>query len=291
MLKKGKELIGKSGEVAGALVNKLSGILPAVARGAAEAEEITLRGMIESEDIARRAGFRILRHQGNIESIARLAAESMPPDSAQKARDLDTDWADDVAEKCKTVSDKEMQSLWAKILVGETTKPGSFSKSTVDAVSKMSKEDALLFTDFCQFVWFNDEEGNIPLLYNFFDEIYSDSHRFFERVQQFAHLRLVSYDSGLGYFSTFPTPSAVWVYHTDSVYLNIPLGSLSPLGSLIQVKKFKSKHLMHVGHIMFTEAGEQLYRICGAQKNDAFFQYVFGKWKEAGYNPSLTPHA
>ena len=272
---------------------KLLACIPAVARkkgeaaiieaeAAAEVKKTEARGIIEVNEMLRRQGLLAEWQQGNINNIVRLADGMMPLGDAEKFRNMNKDWVADCLDKCKNDSDEEMQSLWAKILVGEADKPGSFSKSTVDAVSKMSKKDALLFTDFCQFVWFNEQEGNTLLVYDFFDEIYLDSDLFFEMTQQLAHLRLVSQSDPAGYSSMFFTPSVVWAYHGDSVYLNLPSGSS---GLLSQAKRFKGKHLMHVGHVLFTEAGEQLYCICGAQKNDAFFQYVLEKWKDLGYNP------
>ena len=286
MSEKKKELISKSTEVAGALVDKLSGILPAVAEAKAEAEEITLRGMIKNEGIAHRAGYRIVRHQGNLEDIAHLAGERMPPDSAQKARDLNVDWADDVAEKCKTVSDKEMQSLWAKILVSETVESGSFSKSTVDAVSKMSKDDALLFSDFCQFVWNmgSDSGEGVPLIYASEDEVYQGQRPMFEVAKHLDYLRLISFD-GIGYSKIYRAPAQgvqpiVWLFYQ---------GALASLDLPLQQGGKKDMHYMNIGLARFTEAGQQLCRICEPPKNKAFFRYTLKKWRELGYNPSLMP--
>ena len=279
----GKSDVGKNAEVVGALVNKLSGTFPVVARWKAEAEETTLHNMIKQEDIARRAGFRILRHQGNIEDIAHLAAEDMPPGSAQKIRDLDADWADDVAEKCKTASNKEMQSLWAKILVGETTKQGSFSKSTVDTVGKMSKEDALMFSDFCQFVWGmgSVSEKPVPLIYDSEGQIYQGQSRMFETAKHLDYLRLISFDGIGGYsqlYQALPVPGVFpivwWFYHGVCVsLLNVPR------------EQGGSRHEMNTGLACFTEAGKQLYHICNPPKNDAFFQYILERWRNTGYNP------
>ena len=284
MSEKETGLIAKGAEVAGALVSKLSGILPAVARGAAEAEEIKLRGMMKNEDIARRAGFRILRQQGNIEGIAHLAGEKMQPGSEHQARDMDEDWAADFAEKCKNISDKKMQDMWAKILASEAGAPGSFSKSTVDTVGKMGKEDAQMFSDFCQFVWSaGSSDGEpVPLIDDSQDEIYQGQSRMFETAKHLDYLRLISFD-GIGRYSKIyrapPPPHGNfpvvwWFYHGICVSLDIPRN---------QGKK--EGHDMNTGLACFTEAGRQLYRICKPSKNDAFFQYILEKWRELGYNP------
>ena len=239
-----------------------------------------VRGMIDADKAAKNEGYIIQWKRGNIDAITREAVNGMssdnPQENAEKIRNLPPDWAIRVREAAENTSEPYMQSLWAKILGGEAERPGSFSKQTISIVKNMSQKDAQMFIDFCQFVWFNDKERNMPLVYNFFDEIYPDTRRFFEVLQQMVHLRLVSYDSTLGYVSMFSAPSVVWVYHGASVHLNIPLGQTEP---------FKGKYLMKAGYTMFTEAGRQLYRICKPPKNAAFFQYILEKWRELGYNP------
>ena len=280
MSKKKKEIISKSAEVAGVLVDKLSGILPAVAEAKVEAEEIKLRGMIKQDDIARRAGYRILRQQGNIEGIAQIAGEMIPSDSEHQARDMDEDWAADFAEKCKNISNKEMQLLWAKILAGEAGKPGSFSKSTVDVVGALSQKDAQMFTDFCQFVWTNNEGRATPLIYDWHHPIYQSPDHFFDTVKQLTHLRLLFLDSVAGYINVFDGPSVCWAYQDISVRLNLPSGD--------PVKYKDSLCPMNLGHVTLTEAGEQLCSICGAKTNNSFFLYILEKWEKWGYNPSVV---
>ena len=292
MSEKKKEIISKSAEVAGVLVDKLSGILPAVAEAKVEAEEITLRGMIKNEGIARRAGFRILRQQGNIEDIAHLAGEKMQPGSEHQARDMDEDWAADFSEKCKNTSDKEMQALWASILAGEADRPGSFSKSTVAIVGMMDKNDARMFSDFCQFVWGliideadGEREEGVLLIYDRKEGVaQNQSFSILAAARHLDYLRLISFWPSTGnYTRAFPFPFYSWDYHGARVHLSAPQERHG---------EHKDNFVVDTGRAVFTEAGEELYRICGAQKDDDAFQYVLGKWQELGYNPcTVLPDA
>jgi hypothetical protein len=110
---------------------------------------------IELSDIEHRAIERLVvqeaRKQENIENITAKAAKSLPPEADVQA--LDEDWVAHFFKQCDTVSDKEMQSIWSGLLAGEATKPGTYSKRTVDFVSTMDKSDAELFTKLCSFVW------------------------------------------------------------------------------------------------------------------------------------------
>jgi uncharacterized repeat protein (TIGR03899 family) len=44
-----------------------------------------------------------------------------------------------------------MQELWSKILAGETEQPGSYSLRSMEVLQRISRKEAELFSDFCQF--------------------------------------------------------------------------------------------------------------------------------------------
>ncbi len=70
-----------------------------------------------------------------------------------------------------SISDDEMQTLWAKVLAGEANSPGTYSKRTVNLLSDLDKKDALLFQSLCRFGWFI---GNFtPLVFDPQAEIYN----------------------------------------------------------------------------------------------------------------------
>ena len=253
----------------------------AKARAQTEADVriIEARGIIEVDDMLQSGDRLTAWQQHNTKSIAHKA-EKMEPGGAQKFRNMNKDWVADYLDKCKNYSDEEMQSLWAKILAGEAGNPGSFSKSTVDAVSKMEKDDALLFAHFCQFVWtVGDDKGvSAPLIYSETDDIYNARYHMFDVAKHLEHLRLLSFDGLGGYVKLIPTSSVQWAYHGTHVNLEIPQE---------QGGERKGKNTMAVGLTRFTKAGQQLYRICGVEKNDAFFQYTLEKWRALGYNPVI----
>lgn len=125
------------------------------AEAEAKAEEIKVLAGIELSAIQQRGIERLVhqeaRKQENIENITAQAAKELPPNA--KAEELDEDWVAHFFDRCDKVSDETMQSLWSSLLAGEATKPGTYSKRTVDFVASMDKKDAELFTKFCQFVW------------------------------------------------------------------------------------------------------------------------------------------
>ena len=247
------------------------------AQTAAAVSKIEAQSIIETDEMLRSGDCLAEWQQRNKTSIFRKAEGMKPPGDKQNFRNMNKDWVADYLDKCQNYSDEEMQSLWAKILAGEADKPGSFSKSTVDAIAKLSKEDALLFAHFCQFVWtIDDDDGDgRPLIYSTDDDVYNVGRHIFEMVKHLDYLRLVSYSSG-GYVNMFRASAVPLAYHGVNVHLDVLQE---------QSGERKGWHVVDVGRAKFTEAGEQLYRICEVQKNDAFFQYTVEEWMKLGYNP------
>ena len=169
------------------------------AKAEADAEKIKAIARIELSDLEQRAIDRFVnqevRKQENIEQITMQAVENLPPDA--KVESLEEDWVAHFFKQCDTVSDREMQSLWARLLSGEATVPGTFSKRTVDFVSSIDKKDAALFTEFCQFLWVIGEV--CALIYEHSNEIYGKSGINFSTLKHLDSIGLISFESVAGY--------------------------------------------------------------------------------------------
>jgi hypothetical protein len=75
-----------------------------------------------------------------------MFAKALPEVSPEaKPESMEDDWIANFFDKCRLISDEEMQSLWARILAEEANASGRFSKRTVDLVGTLDKSDALLF--------------------------------------------------------------------------------------------------------------------------------------------------
>lgn len=103
---------------------------------------------IEITDLHRRAERCRLeegaRHQKNMEDITAKAAPHLNDNA--NPDNMDDDWIANLFDKCRIVSDEEMQSLWARVLSTEANTPGTLSKMTVNRLSDFDKSDANLFT-------------------------------------------------------------------------------------------------------------------------------------------------
>ena len=237
------------------------------AKAEADAQQISAVGQIEVDALQRRALERLVhqeaRKQANIESITAQAATSLPPTANTEA--LNEDWLAHFFKQCDTVSDSEMQSLWSKVLAGEATAPGTYSRRTVDLVSTLDKADALLFTAFGEFVWVIGEPN--PLIYDLGNDVYKAKGITFESLKHLDSIGLISFESVAGYNRSGFAKHGVTFYYGRPTLLEFPADSANQ---------------MAVGHALLTSAGKQLMAICGSARNDAFYQYVIRNWSDAG---------
>ncbi|WP_053046853.1 TIGR03899 family protein [Thalassomonas viridans] len=118
-----------------------------------------------------------LRKQQNMENIIQKAlaycSESEITDKA------DQDWFNRFISLAEEVSNKTMQELWAKILAGEISQPGTFSLKALKIFRNMSINDAKLLAKACSLAVKDQGKRNIriisgsyiqPGLFNFFDK-------------------------------------------------------------------------------------------------------------------------
>src|SRR6266851_8860849 len=144
-----------------------------VAKAEAQADRVRAESQIEISDIQRRAFRRFLDEEGkkqkNIEDITGKALPQLEENS--QPNEVEDDWITNFFDRCRLISDDEMQGLWSRVLAGEANAPGTYSKRTVNFLSDLDKGDAELFTHLCGFSWMI---GNlVPLVYDEQHEIYN----------------------------------------------------------------------------------------------------------------------
>lgn len=94
-----------------------------------------------AERSARRLQMRLEQQQQNLERVITLALNYCTEQIT--AQDVDPDWFQFYCELVQNISTHSMQKLWAKILAGEISSPGSFSLKTLNLLQQMSYKDAV----------------------------------------------------------------------------------------------------------------------------------------------------
>ena len=243
-----------------------------VAEAEAVADRIRTTAKIERTERLQRAATRFLaeqiKQQENIESIITKAI----PEVSEQARpeQLEDDWIANFFDKSRLISDDEMQTLWSRILAGEANSPGKFSKRTVGLLASMDKRDASMFSTLCRFAC--TIPPLTPIIYGYNQEIYSRQGIDFAFLTHLESVGVIRLELG----STFYFTVDGLEQDTVADYF----GSKIPL-SFAGNDKMRLRNELAIGQVMFTQAGEQLAGICGAQPLDGFLEFLKASW--AGY--------
>lgn len=240
-----------------------------MARAEAEAQKIKATAQIETTELHKRALRRFLaeeaQKQSNIESITAKALPYLKEES--KPQDIENDWITNFFDKCRLISDEQMQTLWAKVLAGEANSPGSYSKRTVNFLSSLDKKDAILFATLCGFGWFLGDGDMVPLVYNYQESIYKDHGITFDVLEHLDDIGLVSVVHLHGYSTTeLPKCSCVFYYETS---INIEF-------------QMEGDNQLDIGKVILTQIGQELAPICGSKPTPGFLDYILDRWSGTG---------
>jgi len=238
-----------------------------IADAEAQAEKIKAISQIEITDLQRRAMYRFFseeaKKQQNIESITAKALPELT--EAATPEKLEDDWITNFFDKCRLISDEEMQTLWSKVLAGEASAPGHYSKRTINLLSSLDKSDAEMFRRLCSFGWYF---GNIvPLVFDVGDQIYTQAGVDFDALKHLNEIGLISLES-IGRFARTKLPQKIVVTYCGQ-------------GVAITFSEPQDNQL-NIGSVLLSKAGQELASICGSVPVPGFLDYTIDKWKSEG---------
>lgn len=243
-----------------------------IAKAEVEAEKIRALGQLEISEVQQRALSRLVHEEGkkqeNIESITAQATTQLNDDANPNG--VEDDWISHFFDKCRNVSDKEMQGLWSSLLAGEANKPGSYSKRTVELISTLDKSEAHTFTVLCGFSISSSDI--FPMILDHKDEIYQKNGINFSTLSHLEFIGLIKFNSIQG-FEIQKLPKKVILQS-----FGIPISFVLPA---------ESNNNLAIGQVMLTQAGQQLAPICGARLNGEFLSYMFEHYKKNGVEASI----
>ena len=140
-----------------------AGALQIISKAQSEARQYTIapnakvRGTvgITRDNVMQRIEFQERKRLTNIASVVEDAAEELG-DKEVPDHDPDPDWTARFFDCVQDVSSDDMQKLWSRVLAGEVESPGRTSLRTLETLRNMTKSDADLFSNMCDFVVEND---------------------------------------------------------------------------------------------------------------------------------------
>ena len=86
-----------------------------------------------------------MKKQKNIESVVEKTKTLLEKENNISEEKVDEDWINRFFNSVQDISNEKMQTLWSKILAGEIKAPSSFSLRFLDAMTKVSQDEAQLF--------------------------------------------------------------------------------------------------------------------------------------------------
>lgn len=206
-----------------------------------------------------------LRKQKNIETIMEKTITFCASQSINKRTDLD--WFNRYITLAENVSNKTMQDLWAKILAGELSRPGSYSLKALKVFRDMSIVDAKLLAKACSLAVKDQSKKNIriisgtyqqPGLFNFFNK---------DR-QQYINLS----HFGLNYADILSLADNHLLYKQESESSMEAIGENINLNyNGLPIKLSSKKANTTLQFYKFTSIGAELAHLINDKPNDEFF--------------------
>jgi hypothetical protein len=243
-----------------------------VARLETQREIERRRGAYEVASVEFRAQARFaeeqVRHQENMERIASLALREIP--EGAQVDQVEHDWLSHFFERCRNVTNEEMQAMWSKVLAGELSQPGSFSHKTIDVVGTLDKEAAHAFTALCSFVWTID---GMPCCF-----VYEPGHQTLTEAGIGFSDALALSDLGLVRVQLVDGTSFTSTVHGE------PTASASYYG---RSYRLKPRGAFNLGRVSLTQAGAELFAIAGGNARETCFEKVLSCWRNFGYKPEV----
>ena len=261
------------GKPATVLIKKVSDAVGGIARPSqirrvasaeADAKVILAEADIKITELQQRAARRFIeeetKNQTNIESITHQAIPHLNEDSEPDK--IEDDFLRNFFDKCRIVSDEEMQDIWARILAGEANVPGTFSRKTINILSDMDKSDAELFTTLFSFAWrFPNSTG--PLVFAR-DEFFRKQGIALSSLADIESLGLILTGS-VGYVLNVGSGPIQASYFGKGLELTLAQGA---------------KCQLETGNALLTAAGRQIGAICEPSPIGGYFEFMREKWEQ-----------
>ncbi len=272
-------LAGDLGTPASILIEKISDAIGGIAKpwqiqrvanAEAQADLIRAEAQIKIGDIEHRALQRMIneeaKKQRNIENIADAAACKLTDQSHPE--ELDDDWISFFFEKCKSISDEKIQEIWARLLAKESDDIGSFSKQTIDILSKMGNSDIRLIEKI-----YNFNIGNLFIYINSSEDEICKAHGInFSNLCDLESLGIIQFNLISGYILKVK---------------NLDL-SFNHFGKNIKCSNAYENWNLSIGCVMLTRSGREIERLVSTTPNDDIFNYVVENIKKTGINVEIS---
>lgn len=234
------------------------------AKAQAEVEAIRAAAQVEVTGVHLRGIERFVAEEGRKQRIIEeIITKALPHvDEAADPSMIESDWLAHFFDRCRLISNHQMQEVWSRLLAGEANEPGAYSKRTVNLLATLDKGDAEMFTALCRFTARTDA-GMVPLILNPYDSYYHDAGVNVDTLAHLADIGLIRFDPHSGWSMTAAQPI---LFEYFDAFIHVETNSDPPAD-------------ISVGHSVMTQAGSELATICGPEPIADFPEYLGAAWE------------
>lgn len=257
----------------GIIIDPVKKIADAKSEMMIEKQKLHHKYDIQKIELIERAKIRLfeteITRQFNLEQTFSQAVKLLPENASPE--NINKDWLHHFVASSQDVSEEDLRKIWARLLAGEATNPGKFSKRTLDHLKNFSVDDCKLFEKFLSLVlrhgdtivFYLPDEGFRPFK-DKFNFIYLD----------FLHLSEMGIVGNTAASMNIDAGKNIRFYYFNKKIMvyNKPLSNDS---KIIQA------------HILI-ESGSQLAKIVDAEENNQFLDFVVSDIKSQGLEVDIT---
>ena len=231
--------------------------------------EVTFGALLEQ-----RIQFQEQKRQSNIMSVVQQAASELGDKEVQD-HEVDHDWTAQFFSDVQDVSSEQMQTLWAKILAGEVTNPGSTSIRTLSILKNLNQDIAGLFARFCCLrVFLKNEDfqifdARVPFLGDYGEgnalQKYGIAYGSLNHLNEYG-LIVSDYNSWRNYNACITS----WPSEGKEGMLVIPFNFQGRYWLLKPIARRNAEQKFRLSGVALTASGQELSMVVERSPNDAF---------------------
>lgn len=216
----------------------------------------------------KRQSLLLIKQQQNVESILAMAMEFCPDVASSKQPDVD--WVEHFIALCEDTSNGSMQTLWAKILTGETLNPGTFSIKSLQTLKHMTQREAGSLQKCVPLSGYNEKDDSHFILLGFYKKP-----SLFDLLRKGNKVSLNLGKTGISFPDILTLMDLNLLYRKEIESAVFKAGQELTLSFLSQKVTLKAKNNdLVLSYYKFTQTGDELSKLIKSPMNKLYKQLI-----------------
>ncbi|ATG78589.1 TIGR03899 family protein [Pseudoalteromonas sp. 1_2015MBL_MicDiv] len=210
----------------------------------------------------------LIKQQQNIETILAMAMAFCPDVASSKQPDAD--WVEHFIGLCEDTSNESMQTLWAKILTGETLNPGTFSIKSLQTLKHMTQREADALQKCVSLSSYNEKDDSHFILLGFYKKP-----SIFDLLRKGNKVSLNLGKTGISFPDILTLMDLNLLYRKEIESAVLKSGQELTLSFFSQKVTLKAKsNDLVLSYYKFTQTGDELSKLINVPVNKVYKQLI-----------------